>query len=171
MKNYFMIAHKKGFTLAEIIIVLGILGILIAALFPAYTNYISRWRDATRLTDIDQLAKAHGTYFNDNEKYPNHDLGCVNQAAISKYTNDKIIQDPLGGYSNGCNTLRHYGYASWSFAFNPNTFSLLAIMEQPNGGNYIGALDGFTGSLTVAAYNSGLTSTVKGAWPYFIRIP
>jgi hypothetical protein len=62
-----------------------------------------------------------------------------------------------------CGTQRYYGYASGSFAFSANVHSLLAVMEQPNAGNYAGNLTGFTGTLTVAAYNSGVTATTKGA--------
>ena len=46
-----MIKHlKKWFTLGELMIVIGVIGILAAALFPSLSGYLSRSRNATRIT-------------------------------------------------------------------------------------------------------------------------
>jgi hypothetical protein len=80
---------------------------------------------------MDQLLKAHSSFFTDFDKYPNHALGCVNQIAISKYTSAKEVKDPLSRSNNICGDTRGYGYASGSLALNPNIYSLVAFMEQP----------------------------------------
>jgi prepilin-type N-terminal cleavage/methylation domain-containing protein len=61
----------KGFTLVEMMVVIAILGILAAALFPAYTNYIQRGRDTSRLAGIDELSKMLTLYYSEKEAYPN----------------------------------------------------------------------------------------------------
>jgi hypothetical protein len=53
---------------------------------------------------------------------------------------------------------------------NPNVFSVLAIMEQPYGGNFGWDLTGFTGVLTSDAYQTGLTLLVKGSGPAYILV-
>ncbi len=154
-------------------IVIAIIGILTAALFPSFANYIQRGRDASRLSNIDNLGKWLALYFSENEKYPLSDAqGCVNNAALSNYLWWKNINDPQPAHSNGCGTVWLYGYAmSTTILSNPNVFSLLAIMEQPKWWNYSGSLVWFTGTLTQSAYNTGLLYTIKWDGAYYIRIP
>lgn len=49
---------KKGFTLVELMIIIAIMGILVAGLYPSLTSYLARGRDSTRVTEIKQLNTA-----------------------------------------------------------------------------------------------------------------
>ncbi len=164
---------RRGFTLLELMIVIAIVGILVSALIPWYTNYIQRWRDTTRISDITDLSKAFTLYFTEYDAYPSSDAQwCVDDTKVNKYTEEIPRHDPIPARWGWCSTDGRYGYASSTGILNnPNVFSLLAVMEQPFWGNYGGELAGFTGTLTASAYNTGINVVLKWAWPYYIRIP
>lgn len=166
-----MASSKSWFTLVEIIIVVTVIGILISAITPAYIGYISRWRDTARITNIDQLLKAHNSYFVDKDEYPSSALGCVDDNAIKLYNDGKITKDPVANRNNGCGSNGSYWYGSGKLIFNPNVFALLAIMEQPSGGNYNSSLQDITWTLTTPSYTNITTLTAKWAGKYYIRIP
>ena len=56
---------KKSFTLIELLVVIAIIGILAAIALPSLANVRAKARDARRLTDLDQMAKAMELYFSD----------------------------------------------------------------------------------------------------------
>ena len=61
---------QKSFTLIELLVVIAIIGILAAIAIPSLSNARAKARDARRVTDLDQLAKAMELYFSDNNRYP-----------------------------------------------------------------------------------------------------
>jgi prepilin-type N-terminal cleavage/methylation domain-containing protein len=61
-----------GFTLVEIMIVVAMIGILAAALFPNMTQYLMRARDAARASDLNNIATGIALYEIDKETLPPH---------------------------------------------------------------------------------------------------
>jgi prepilin-type N-terminal cleavage/methylation domain-containing protein len=64
-----LLHQNHGFTLIELMIVIAIIGILAASLFPTTTRYISRARDTTKVNEINQLQTAIEVYHIDKETY------------------------------------------------------------------------------------------------------
>ncbi len=65
-----MMKKKKGYTLLEILVVMGIIGILIAVSSSAFLSARLTARDARRKTDLEQIRGALETYKADKNVYP-----------------------------------------------------------------------------------------------------
>ena len=63
-------SDRKGFTLVELMIVIAIIGILAAVLYPSLMGYLERTRDTNRQQAMNQVGTALGTYFADMNAYP-----------------------------------------------------------------------------------------------------
>jgi len=72
---------RKGFTLIELLIVIAIIGVLAAALYPTIRDALSRGRDGAREGDINNLVTAIETYNIDFGTYPAGG-GCITDATI-----------------------------------------------------------------------------------------
>ncbi len=67
--------RSSGFTLLEILVVIAIIGILAAILFPVATNCGSQSKKAATISNVKQLALAALLYANDHEEAIPHDQG------------------------------------------------------------------------------------------------
>jgi general secretion pathway protein G len=64
------IQNKGGFTLLEILIVMGLIGILLGIAIPYYRTAPTRAKEAVLKEDLFQLRKLINQYYSDKGKYP-----------------------------------------------------------------------------------------------------
>ena len=126
----------KGFTLVELMIVIAIIGILAAALFPSLTSYLARGRDTSRAAGLKEISTGLAAYNVDKSSFP-AGLGtsnkCVNSGALSTYV-PKFPTDPSGSTHGGCSIAGQYGYGTGDVN-STATIALSAQFENQAGGN------------------------------------
>ncbi len=76
-----MTFRTTGFTLVELMIVIAIIGIIAAAIYPAASGYYARGRDTARLSDIKALSANFQNYSRTNNTYPSN----TNISATTSY--------------------------------------------------------------------------------------
>lgn len=69
--------RRSGFTIVELLIVMGILAVLATFFVNGYTGTQRRARDAQRKSDLKQLANSLELYFNDYRRYPAESAGTI----------------------------------------------------------------------------------------------
>jgi prepilin-type N-terminal cleavage/methylation domain-containing protein len=67
---------ERGFSLIELLVVMGIISTLIAVALPRYASYRANAFDSRAETDLRSVALAEEAYFLDNDKY----LACSGQS-------------------------------------------------------------------------------------------
>jgi prepilin-type N-terminal cleavage/methylation domain-containing protein len=149
--------NGKGFTLIELLVVISIIGILSSIILASLTTARAKGRDATRISDMNQLRNALQLYSNDhNGTYPVV-IGANNLASylVPKYIS-KIPKDPItdGSYCRDAN-----GYCYYSPAAPGNTYFHIGAHTEtitPNSTNdsmfYSGNPGDFNGDTSSASY-------------------
>src|SRR3989344_3767033 len=61
---------KKGFSLIELLVVIGIIGTIIGGSFMAFNNAMAKGRDQRRKEDLKNLKTALTAYYLDHGSYP-----------------------------------------------------------------------------------------------------
>lgn len=67
-----MLFRRTGFTLVELMIVVGIIALLAGILFPQMSAYYARGRDVARISDIKALSANFQNYSRTNSTYPSN---------------------------------------------------------------------------------------------------
>ncbi|MFC1652075.1 type II secretion system protein [Patescibacteria group bacterium] len=97
---------KNAFTMIELLVVVAIIGILIAAIVIAFVSARQKSRDARRKTDMKNIQIALQLYADDHDgKYPSglYGTGADNGLTYGGYMN-AVSHDPSGGnYAYGRN--------------------------------------------------------------------
>jgi len=131
---------SKGFSLIELLVVITIIGILIAAGTVSYTKAQQKGRDAKRKSDLKAIQQALDQYFSQNGKYPTGSTGSIQcnvgtegtlTWGTSAFTCNSITflqllpKDPTSQTSSA-------GYYYTSTGTPPNSYVLSAELENNN---------------------------------------
>lgn len=116
-----------GFTLLELLVVIGIIGILVAMGSVAFSSAQARGRDAKRRGDVQAIAKALEQYYSENSSSYPADPSCV---GYEDYIAGIVPFDPKTGdeypISGSCST---------------TAFCVCASLEAATTGNATGQVD------------------------------
>jgi prepilin-type N-terminal cleavage/methylation domain-containing protein len=137
--------NKKAFTLVEMLIVIVIIGILIAALLPRLQGAQGRARDVSRRNSINQLGTAIAAYMNDHGALPAAGATGVDVFA-SKLLDDGIITTiPTDPQLTNTVKVGASESKTGNFLFIPlkrngidnRAFALVAAVETVGGANWV----------------------------------
>jgi prepilin-type N-terminal cleavage/methylation domain-containing protein len=95
-KTFYKSTFFNGFTLVEVIIVIGIIGLLSGIIYTSFDGAKAKGRDQQRVADISTIQLALEIYFNKNRQYPD---------SLSKLEEDGTFSIP-----NPPNNRDGYGY-------------------------------------------------------------
>ena len=152
---------SKGFSLIELLVVITIIAILIAAGTVSYTKAQQKGRDARRKTDLKTIQQALEQYFEQNGYYPPSNTydWCSN---ISN-PNLTIVHDALKIHINPVPTDPIYAGTSKDYVykeeFTTGTYELAAYLENtndPDRGSY--PYSGCVNVDTTSPYNYKVTN-------------
>ena len=127
-------------------IVIAIIGILAAALFPSLTRYLVRGRDSSRLSSVAEISKSILAFSLDRLLLPapispasSGSSMCVNPTVIVAYL-PKFAPDPVSGRTTNCGVIGAYGYGTGTLSSGAKIYTVSAQFEGEYAGN--------TGSVT-----------------------
>lgn len=155
-----MIARApRGFTLIELLVVIAIIGILSSVVLASLNAARAKARDAARITQVQQIAKAIELYYLDNGYYPRIQHGMGQEGSCGSQTENwghcdrlKQLADNLAPYmsivpetlSNATQGSYYYSYASQS-GDGWQSYGLMVFLEGSGGANdggyYSGAIE------------------------------
>ncbi len=121
--------NQKGFTLLELLVVIGIIGLLASIIVVNLTGARRRARDVKRVADIRTLQTANEDYYGKNGKYPATINDLVTGSQIPMWP-----LDPLAPTGTTCtvNSDLCYWYAAYTptGALGPQSYHIGASLED-----------------------------------------
>lgn len=153
---------QRGFTLLELLVVIGIIGLLASVITVNLTGARKRARDIKRISDVRQMQTAMEDYYGRNGKYPTAISDLVSGAEIPIWPTDPLA--PAGTVCTA-NSDNCYWYAAYTPAgtIGPQSYHMGTSLEETasivlNQDRDCNSTSG-TGCPYTSAYTSGFTGT------------
>ncbi len=112
--------NKKGFTLIELVVVVGIIAILVMIIVSYLGEARNRGDDARRIADIKQIQTALGLYYSSHQNYPSNLNLLISSGEIPS-----IPIPPNNPYGE-----TSYKYAALGSSSNCNDYHLGSTLED-----------------------------------------
>jgi len=93
-----ILKKSSGFTLVEIVVVIGIMGILSAIVYGSFNSARAQSRDQRKISDMAGIQLALETYYNRNNQYPMNLTDLTDPTVVPKYISN-IPTPPTAGDS------------------------------------------------------------------------
>jgi prepilin-type N-terminal cleavage/methylation domain-containing protein len=156
------LSPSKGFTLLELLVVIGIIGLLASIIVVNLTGARKRARDTKRIADVRNLQTAAEDYYGKNGKYPTTIGDLVTGTQIPGWP-----LDPLAPSGTSCtaNSDLCYWYAYYTpiGALGPQSYHLGASLEDQGSMLLNQDRDCVSTTGSGCPYNSAYTTGFSGA--------
>ncbi len=113
--------NRLGFTLIELMVAVGIIGVLVAGGLVAFRNSQQTARDARRRSDVDSISKALEQFYNNTNAYP---AAIASIANATYFVNAALPLDPL-----------NVAPSTYTTTTSALTYCVCALMERTTRGN------------------------------------
>lgn len=120
---------QKGFTLLELLVVIGIIGLLASIMVVNLTGARKRARDTKRIADIRNLQTAAEDYYGKNGKYPAIISDLVTGTQIPMWPHDPLASSGITCSANSDNCY-FYSYYTPAGALGPQSYHIGASLED-----------------------------------------
>jgi prepilin-type N-terminal cleavage/methylation domain-containing protein len=124
--------NPEGFTLIELLVVIAIISVLAAIGYAAYSTSQAAGRDAKRISDVEEIAKAMLVYKTTNNSFPSN---ASNSVKVVSDTTDFKNYFQTGNAPQDPKVGTDYGYNICTA--DTNKFLICARLENPKKGNTV----------------------------------
>jgi prepilin-type N-terminal cleavage/methylation domain-containing protein len=115
--------RTRGYTLVEILVVVGILAVLAALLIPAVMGGVVKGREAQCQMNLVKIYHALATYRQDNGAYPNPAQEDVLAALVNAKFDRKDVTCPLDPIEGNPTYMTCYNFWGYKKALEPEAFA------------------------------------------------
>src|SRR3989344_2054310 len=120
---------QKGFTLLELLVVIGIIGLLASIIVVNLTGARRRARDTKRIADLRTMQTAAEDYYGKNGAYPTTIQGMVTGGQLPLWPLDPLA--PSGTTCTGnSNICYYYAYYTPAGALGPQSYHIGTSLEE-----------------------------------------